>query len=175
MLKLSGTAQLTRNSLLKIAVFILKMLRMYYLCICKVQSKVLRLLTQYVEFCENIFPHFEGSLLDLFSIWFWFLLFVAAVATCTHSKGARQRDRAGREGRVWLGRLGKHATCTFTYGHCYDLCGKNISGAFPARDLFAFCCALLCLLQSAVCWKYEQSKGEREKGERMADWALFKP
>lgn len=74
-----------------------------------------------------------------------------------------RQSRKGRQAR--LGRLGKHATCTFTYGHCYDLCGKNISGAFPARDLFAFCCALLCLLQSAVCWKYAEQGKEGEGGE----------
>lgn len=46
-------------------------------------------------------------------------LFVVAFATCAALACCRQQ------------------TATFTYGHCYDLCGKNISGALPVNVFVA--------------------------------------
>lgn len=142
---------------------------MYYLCICKLQSKVLRLLTKYVEFCKKHFPHFEGSLLDLFSIWFWFLLFVAAVATCTQQENATEQAGKARK----AGQAGE--TC---YMHFYIwpllwfMWQKYFRRVSGARFVCFLPRALLCLLQSAVCWKYAEEGRERQ---RIADWALFKP
>lgn len=174
MLKLFGTAQLTRNSLLKICGIYFKKC-----CVCIIYAfanfsrKFCDSWHSTWNFAQNIFPHFEGSLLDLFSIWFWFLLFVAPVATCTHSKGARQRDRAGREGRQGWGGWGNmlHALLHMAIVMIY------VAKIFQARFRRAIC--LLFAAHFCVCCKVQCAgstpRRERGEGERMADWALFKP
>lgn len=175
MLKLSGTAQLTRNSLLKICGIYFKKC-----CVCIIYAfanfsrKFCDSWHSTWNFAQNIFPHFEGSLLDLFSIWFWFLLFVAAVATCTHT--ARERDNeTEQEGKA--GKAGEAGETCYMHFYIWPLLWFMWQKYFRRVSGARFVCFLLrTFVFVAKCSVLEvRREGKEEKGERIADWALFKP